>query len=418
LKPNWKQLLEKNGTVLLYAATIAGVGFSFLGSVLNSRMLSKELFGDLKYVQNYLMMVSYFVNFGFYYSGGRLIAATDNKERTSIFKGYMLMCCTAGLVIMLLSTIGLGIFWPKLISPALFKLMLILFPLFIVHPLMFYFESIFQAERRMIEYSVYRVLPPLLYLIALYLFSSVANGSLFYAAMLYYVTYFIVFAWFIIRDKQVFKKKSPELTELVHENKTFGVHLYYGSLWNVGASYLLPLLIGLFNINNEEVGPFSLASSFIIPFSLLPAIVGTAYFRQFITLEKIPGEAFKKVLLASFGLIAATWLCIDFVIDFFLGEKYAAVGFLVKFGAFAALLQGLGDFVNKFLSAKGKSPYIKKVAIVTGTVQLVASLFLIKWMSSTGAMLAKTIGSALYFGCLYFYYHKHYNTQKPIIKTA
>src|SRR3954470_22717665 len=108
--------LEKHGVVILYMATIAGIGFSFMGSVLNSRMLSKELFGDWKYIQNYLTMISYFVNFGFYYSGARLIAATDNKKKISIFKGYLLMSCTAGLIIMLLTTLITGFFWPKMLN--------------------------------------------------------------------------------------------------------------------------------------------------------------------------------------------------------------------------------------------------------------------------------------------------------------
>lgn len=400
--------LDKYSVALLYIATIAGVGFSFLGSVLNSRMLSKELFGDWKYLQNFLMMISYFVNFGFYYSGGRLIAATDDKKRIGLFKGYLLMCCTAGLIIMFLTTVVAGLFFPRLLSPSLFKLCLTMFPLFIIHPLMFYLESIFQSERRLIELSVYKILPPVLYVGCLYAFSSLSNGSIYYNAMLYYATYFIVFAIFIFRDNQVFKKKTPEFTELMQENKTFGVHLYYGSLWNVGASYALPLLIGFFNLNNTDVGPYSLATSFIVPFSFLPAIVGTSYFKQFITLETIPADALKKVILASAGLLFVTIFGIDYLIDFFLGDKYQSVGFLVKFGAIGAIMQGMGDFVNKFLSAKGKSPYIKKVAIVVGSVQLVASLFFIKWFSSSGAMTAKLIGSCLYFGCLYFYYHKNF----------
>ncbi len=403
-----KKLLEKNGVILLYIATIIGVGFSFFSSVLNSRMLSKELFGDWKYIQNYLMMISYFVNFGFYYSGGRLIAATDNSKRISIFKGYMLISCLAGLVIMLITTIVVGVFFPKLLSPQLFRLSLIMFPLFIIHPLMFYFESIFQAERKLINYSIYKVMPAFLYVAALYLFRSFSTGSLYFNALLYYATYFIVFAFFILKDKQVFKRKSPELIELVNENKIFGIHLYYGSLWNVGATYMLPILIGFFMINNTDVGPYSLAASFIIPFSFLPGIVGTSYFKEFINLPAIPADAFKKVLLASAALLLVTWLGIDYVIDFFLGEKYKGVGFLVKIGAFSAILQGFGDFTNKFLSAKGKSPYIKKVAIVVGSVQLIASLFFIKWYSSTGAMIAKIIGSGLYFGSLYYYYYKNY----------
>ena len=64
-----KNKFEKYGITILYIATIAGLGLSFFGSVLNSKMLSKELFGDWKYVQNFLMMLNFLVNLGYYYSG-------------------------------------------------------------------------------------------------------------------------------------------------------------------------------------------------------------------------------------------------------------------------------------------------------------------------------------------------------------
>jgi O-antigen/teichoic acid export membrane protein len=404
-----KNQIEKYGGVtILYIATIAGLVLSFFGSVLNSRMLSKELFGDWKYAQNFLMMLSFLVNFGYYYSGGRLIAATDDRKKIGIFKGYLLYNTIAGLVVMFLVTVILGIFWQKVLSPSLFKLLLSMFPLFIIHPLMFYFESIFQAERRMISFAIYKVVPPLLYVASLFLFKSHSMGNIYFNAILYYVSYFVLFAFFIFKDNQIFKRKSDELKELLEENKTYGIHLFYGSLWGVGASYLLPLLIGFFNINNVEVGNFSLALSFIIPFTFLPGIVGTSYFKEFIHLDKIPPNAFRKVIIPSILLLIVTLLSIDFFIKLFLGPKFYELGFLVRIGAAAAILHGFGDFTNKFLSAKGKSPYIKKVAITVGVVQLLASLFFIKWLSATGAMIARSIGSVVYFSCLFFYYHKNY----------
>lgn len=407
--------LEKYGVGILYVATILGICFSFFGSVLNSKMLSKELFGDWKYLQNYLTMLSFFINFGLYYSGGRLIAATNDKKRIGVLKGYMIYMSVAGLIVMLLATLIIGFFWHRFLSSSLFHLSLIIFPLFIVHPLMFYLETIFQSERKMLSFAIYRALPPLLYCSCLYIFKSYFTNNIFLSAFLYYATYFIVFALFILSDKYTFKRKSQEFDELKSENKSYGIHLYYGSLWGVGVGYLLPLLIGYFNINNSEVGNFSLALSFIIPFTFLPAIIGTSYFKQFVHLEKIPAEAFKKVVYSSLILLVGTLLFIDFFINLFLGAKYADVGFLVKIGAGGAILHGLGDFTNKFLSAKGEAKEIKKVAIIVGVTQVVASLVFIKYFSSIGAMIARSIGSTVYFVFLYFYYTKKYVWSKKII---
>ena len=403
-----KNKLEKYSVPILYIATILGLGLSFFGSIINSKLLSKEFFGDWKYVQNYLMMVSYFVNFGFYYSGGRLIAATDDTKRISTLKGYMLYQCLASLVIMFIITICIGTFWQKLLDANLFHLLLVMFPLFIVQPLMFYLEAIFQAERKLLSLSIYKVLPPLLYLFSLLLFQSYSTNNIYYNAILFYITYLIVFVYFIYSDKLIFKGKSKELSELLVENKEYGSHLYYVSLFNVGSTYILQIHIGYFNINNIEVGNYSLASSFIIPFAFLPTIVGTSYFKQFIKLDKIPTDAVRKVLMASILLLVFTVLSIDYLIAIFLGPKFLEVGFLVKIGAIGAILQGFGDFINKFLSAKGKSPYIKKVAIIVGIIQVIVSLFFIKLFSSSGAIFAKNIGSFLYFFFLLLYYYRNY----------
>ena len=408
--------LEKHGVTILYIATIAGLGLSFLGSVLNSKLLSKEQFGDWKYIQNYLMMISFFVNFGFYYSGARLIAATDNQKRIATFKGYMMYQCFLGLLIMFIITLIIGFFWPKILSSNLFHLLLVMFPLFIVQPLFFYLEAIFQAERKLLSFSIYKILPPFLYVMSLFLFQSFSTGNIYFNVTLFYITYLVVFIAFIFKDKLIFKRKSSELKELIVENKEYGSHLYYGSLWNVGAVYLLPVLIGYFNINNIEVGNYSLALSFVIPFAFLPSIVGTSYFKEFINLDKIPPEAFKKVFKVSMILLALTFIGIDFCINIFLGVKYKEVGLLVKIGAGGAIIQGFGDFINKFLSAKGKSPFIKKVSIFQGIVLVISSLFLIKWYSSIGAIVAKNIGSSIYFVWLYYYYKKNYLSVKTDIK--
>lgn len=400
--------LQKHAVTILYIATIAGLALSFLGSVLNSKLLSKEMFGDWKYIQNYLMMISFLVNFGFYFSGARLIASTDDPTRIATFKGFMLYKCLLGLITMFLITIVLGLFWKKVLNENIFKILLIMFPLYIVQPLMFYLESIFQAERKLLSFSIYKFLPPFIYVACLYIFKEFSTGNIYFNATLFYITYLVVFIVFLAKDKIIFRRNGPELQELIKENKVYGSHLYYGSLWNVGAVYLLPILIGYFNLNNAEVGIYSLALSFVIPFSFLPTVVGTSYFKEFITLDRVPPEAFKKVLYISMGLLFFTYLGIDFCIDVFLGAKYKEVGMLVKIGAWGAIVQGFGDFINKFLCAKGKSPFIKKVSMVQGTVLIITSLILIRWYSSVGAIISKNIGSVIYLGCLYYYYNKNY----------
>ena len=149
-----------------------------------------------------------------------------------------------------------------------------------------------------------------------------------------------------------------------------------------------------------------------MPLSFLPSIVGTSYYKKYIKLKVIPSEAFKKVVISSIFLLIFLLLGIDYIIDFFLGAKYKEVSALIKIGSFGAVLHGLADFINKFLLAKGESIYLKKVSIVIGIVQLTSSLLLIHYFSATGAIIAKSLGSLVFFGSLFYYYYKKYLIQK------
>ena len=404
--------LKNHALKILYVASLAGVGFSFLGSLLNSKLLSKESFGDWKYLQNYVILISYLVNFGLYYSGGRLIAATDNKTKIRVYKGYLVYFAMTGVLVIILSTLVSGIFFPKLLNQNLFHLALVLMPFFIVNTLTFYFESTYQAEGKLLSLAVYKLAPPFVYVTLLYALKFFSQGSIYYNAILYYVSYFVVFMILLWSDRPIFKRNTSEWTDLKLQHKSYGVHLYWGSLWGVGAMYLLPILIGFFNINNVEVGHYGLAMSFIMPLTLLPGLVGTSYFKKYIKLPTIPAVAFKKVLLSSFALLLLLLFGADIMIDLLLGAKYKEVAALIKIGAFGAILHGLADFVNKFLMAKGESKYLKKVAIATGLVQLFSSLILIKFFSATGGVIAKSLGSLVFFSALYIYYYKKYIIQK------
>jgi len=402
------KILEKHSAKILFAATIGALGLSFFGSVLNSRLLLGKSFGDWKYLQSFVVLVSYLVNFGLYSSGGRLIAATDNQIKIRTYKGYLVYFALAGLSVIILTTLVIGLFIPSLLNKDLFHLALIMLPMFIIHPLGFYFESVYQGEKKLLHLAVYRFVPPFVYIILLYSFQSLSQGSIYYNALLFYGSSFVVCMLLLWNDKPVFKKGSSEWLDLKTQHKTFGIQLYWGGLWGVGVIYLLPLLVGYFNPDHKDVGHYSLALSFIMPLSILPSIVGTSNFKKYITLPTIPKGNFIKVVLASIGLQIALLVGVNFIIDFFLKPEYKDVSELIKIGSFGAILHGFGDFVNKFLLAKGESKYMKKVSIAVGLVQLISSVVLIRLYSSTGGIIAKSLGSLVFFASLFIFYYKNY----------
>jgi len=403
-----KKLLTTHNTKVLYAATLLATGLSFLGSVLNTRLLSQESFGDWKYLQSFIVLVGYLVNFGLYHSGSRLIAATNSNEKIRTYKGYMLYFALLGASVITFTILSTGFFFPKLLNANLFSLALFMFPFFIIHPLGHFFESVYQGEQKILSLAAFRLIPPLVYVLLLYSLQSYSRGSIFYNAVLYYVSIFTVCVVLLWNDRPIFKRGTSEWLDLKAQHKDFGLHLYWGSLWGVGVIYLLPLLVGFFNINNVEVGYYSLALSFIMPISILPTIVGTSNYRKYVTLPAIPRNNFKKVIIACIAMQASLLLGIDYIISSFLGPGYQEVATLIKIGSTGAVLHGLADFVNKFLLAKGEAKYLKKVSIAVGISQLISSLVLIKLFSATGGIIAKTIGSVVFFGSVYVFYHRKY----------
>ncbi len=412
MKTNMK-FLKKHSAKILFLATMGSLGFGFLGSVLNSHLLGAESFGDWKYLQSFVTMASYLVNFGLYSSGGRLIAATDNPTRIRTYKGYLLYFALFGFSVIVLSLIVTGLFIPKALNSGLFHLVLTMFPLFIVLPLGFYFESVYTGEKKILSLALYRFVPPFVYVLSLFILQSLGKGgSIDYNAFFYYGSFFVICIALILSDKPIFKRGTTEWSDLRAQHKSFGIQIYWGGLWGVGVIYLLPVLVGFFNIDNKDVGHYSLALSFIMPLSILPGIVGTSNFKNYMTLQTIPAKNFKVVLVSSALTLIALLLSIDFIVARFLKPEYKEVAMLIKLGSFGAILHGFGDFVNKFLMAKGESKYMKKVSIVSGVIQLMSSLVLIKLFSSTGGILAKSIGSLIFFTMLYLYYYRKYVVQK------
>jgi O-antigen/teichoic acid export membrane protein len=405
---------KKFGVILLYISTIIGLGFGFIGSILNTKMLSKESFGDFKYIQSYLLLLNSTINFGFFQSGSRIIATSTLNLRNKVIKGYLLYVCLFGLMVMFVLTLIIKLFGNRILSDRIFHYLLIFFPLFLTQPLMNYFESIFQAEKKLISYSLYKVLPPLAYICCLYIGKTLFGGSISFNIITYYCCSLIVFIGFLIIDKVKFEgKKTPELNILLSTNKEFGLQIYYGSLWGVGTGYLLTILIGYYNVNNVDVGRYSLAYTTVALLTFLPAIFGIAYFKDFVNAKKLPRNALSQAIISSLLLLLFLVFTIDFWIKLLLNPSFLIVGLLVKIGAITAVLHGFGDFINKFLIAKGKGKIIKNTAIVTGVIQLISAFIFIPKYSAVGAMIANAIGSGVYFLIFLIYYYKNYEQPRP-----
>ena len=81
--------LSKNSkqAVVLYISTLAGVLIGMLVSVLNTRYLAPSDYGDVRYVNNIIQMLSGIFLFGYFVIGSRLLAIAKDKDEAAQIKG-------------------------------------------------------------------------------------------------------------------------------------------------------------------------------------------------------------------------------------------------------------------------------------------------------------------------------------------
>ena len=82
---------ENIQAIVLYVSTIFGVLLGIISSVINTRFLSPESYGDVRYVQNIINFISSLLLFGFFLSGSRLLALSDSEIRSRRIRGILLL---------------------------------------------------------------------------------------------------------------------------------------------------------------------------------------------------------------------------------------------------------------------------------------------------------------------------------------
>ena len=159
------------------------------------------------------------------------------------------------------------------------------------------------------------------------------------------------------------------------------------------------------------MGFFTLAVTISAPLSMLPAIVGTTFFKRFAKEDRIS----RKVLTSS---VAVTVLsCIFFiafihvVVNFLYNESYSSVSTYAKWLAIGTCLHGLGDMFNRFLGAHGQGKQIRNGAIAGGLSKTIGSFLFVYLWSINGAVLNSVLGSVIYFAFMLYYYNKYVNSK-------
>jgi O-antigen/teichoic acid export membrane protein len=388
---------------VLYFTMILGIIAGIILSMLNTRMLSKELYGDFKFVQNIFTFSQMFLTIGLFYSGGRIIAFTHDPEKKREFYGTVfLFTAVISLALMILTGI-FSLFEGMIFHNNLKRVIMACLPLIFVFPLQLCMEQLLQGDYKIYSLSFIRLAPKvlnILILLALYTFFEyklILNLEVFLLSMA------LPMLGIVFWIKPKFTNLKANSLVLWKENKYYGFPVFIGAMAGVASAQIASFSISFF-VDNANVGFFALAITATMPLAMLPVSLGTTLFKDFVSLPKIPAKVTLYTLIIGISVLVLFMLCIRFLVQWLYPPEFAPVVNLCYYAAIGSTFHGFGDFINRFISAKGKGRILRNSNFILGIINITGyTLFVYIW-GIKGAAVTKLIsGLAYMLNMLYFY---------------
>ena len=389
----------------LYVSMVAGIALGFGVSIVNTRLLGPQRYGDFRFLIDLFTFVATITTFGFFFAGGRLLAERRNEHIRDELVGGLLTIASIISLLLIVILFVFSFFVDGLFHPGLGKIIRLFSPLLFIFPFRMCLENIMQGDNRIFQLAIFQRASQVLYLIGALTVSYLVPFSLTICLILQLGIAALVILVMSLLLKPALNGVRPILSQIYTENRIYGFHVYVGSLANVATAMLMGLLVGYF-VNTTALGFYSLALTVTMPLSFIPSAFGTTLFKTFANRTSIP----KKVVLGTIGLTGCTLtaflLLIDKVVVLAYSPEYSEVIPLAYVMAIGKVLHGFGDFVNRFLGAHGKGKELRNGAFVVGVSIVAGSLTLIPAFGALGAVITKVVAGGLYCGMMCYYYRK------------
>ena len=94
---------SKKQVILLYGATLTGTLLGVVSSIINTRFMDTGDYGDVRYVQNILSFIASLLLFGYFLSGSRLLALSNDEYKSRRIRGCMVTILIAASTVLIVS---------------------------------------------------------------------------------------------------------------------------------------------------------------------------------------------------------------------------------------------------------------------------------------------------------------------------
>lgn len=405
---------SKKQVLLLYSCTIIGVFIGVLVSILNTRSLCPSEYGDVRYINNIIALISGLFLFGYFVSGCRLLAVSKTREEAREIKGIMLVILFGTVLLMMLVMASLGFFYEIVLEKPYANLFFVALPFCGSTILLNYVNTSSQGDNSIGMIAKARLLPGVSYLIIGFLIYYYWGASSIKMILLQNGVYFVVLLVLIILNKPSFRNLRANWRKLNEENRGYGLQVYYGSLCNVSVQYIAGITLGLVALDNTDVGFYTLALTVTTPLAMLPNVIGTTKFKEFAHQNKISGKLIKYTMLLTLVTYLGFIVLIYPVVGFLYNESYGIVALYASFLALGNSFQGLGDVFNRFLGAHSQGKQLRNGAWAAGLVLMIGFTVGIYYWGIWAAIITKILGSLTYFVMMLYFYLNYVKLNKSM----
>jgi O-antigen/teichoic acid export membrane protein len=390
----------------LYVSFLINMAVGFVTSVLNTRILGPEVYGDLRFVNGTYQFLAVIATFGLFVTGSQLLAAErEHPENRRGLIGALLIISWAISALFIIITTLFALAEPLVFHNHLTLAIIVFSPLLSVWIFQPCIEMILQGENEIHLLSLFRVLPGIAYMVLLILFNLFTGPSLI-GTLLAQTLSGILTTWYLMRRLKPDYRKFRLFVKTIWEaNKVFGRHVYVGVLAGVATAYMSTFMISYY-LDNTNVGFFSLALTLAQPLIQISSVVGTTYFKEFAQSDHIPGKLTATTGTLTLLSIIAFVLLVKPLVLIVYSEKFIKVASLCQIMALGAGFYGMGDYFNRFLGAHGRGKELRNGAIAVGTVNVLGYVVLVKVIGIDGAAITRLLVGTVYVSMMIHYYRK------------
>lgn len=412
----WHQLtnlwdnLRVRQAAILYMASFAGIPLAIFTSIVFTRFLGPQVYGDFAFLDSLFDFARVIFPLGFFFASNRALVLNTNRQKAQELFGASLITLFGLFLVMALVMTAYGLVDPNLAEKGLRPFFFVLLPFGWIFLLTPYYDNVLHADNRIHDLAATRFFPRVItFTVALLIFFVVQNfdgNRLAVVWAAYLGAFFLVYLMVFLRLRVSFKNLRSRLKQINHYHRHYGVHLFVGNVFSLGAVALTGILISYFSPDNKGVGFFSLAIAISRPLALIPGVIAATWFKDFAGQRHISPRLSLITLLLTIIALGALLLLSGPFIRFFYSDDFLPVIDLVYIAAGGMFFYGLGVYLNRFLEAKGHGVAIRNSFIITGLTLLTSNLLLIPGYGATGAAISMLIASGVYLGAMAISYKR------------